>query len=452
MKVTFIGGGSFRIVGEFRELLRIPDLMQEAEVALYDLDRERVEAMAKVIATAPGVKEMNVSVTAPEDLDTALKGADFVEVTPAPWNWDLHTRSCRVCLDHGFNGSDNVSISGAYLALRGGPMVLDVARRMEKVAPTATMLIFTNPVPLLAGIVNRGTSIRAIGICAGQRGHFWDVPRVMGWDPPCYDLQADVAGVNHMSWIMGLRMNGKDILPDLNAKFESGVDTERLAKGDPDWGHMNYMFLHLIDAHRMCGHMLFSIEGDGLPHTNFYQENLERYKDYKAAADNRSASHRRAGVDALIELASKPLPDDFWTKADGPGWGRDFHPRAATGVRIMKGLATDEPEEVPASYLNNGAVNNFPDDIVIEHTLRCANGEIGTSDRYPYSLPQGTYGVSRALVEHQTLAGKAVIEESPRTFKQAIYEYPMARDIRNVESFMKEMLEVNRAEMPAWLV
>lgn len=452
MKVTFIGGGSFRVVGEFRELLSIPDLMQDGDVALYDIDRERVEAMAKVIRQAPEAKALNVSVSAPEDLGTALEGAAFVEVTPAPWNWDLHTRSCRVCIDHGFNGADNVSPNGAYLALRGGPMVLDVARRMEKVAPDATMMIFTNPVPLLASIVNRATSIRAIGICAGQRGHFWDVARVMGWDPPCYDLKADVAGVNHMSWIMGLRMHGKDILPDLNAKFESGIDLERLAKGDPDWAHMNYMFLHMIDAQRVCGHMLFSLEGDGLPHINFYQENVERYKEYKPHSDSRASAHRKAGVDDLIALASKDLPEDFWTSPEGPGWRRDFHPRTATGVRIMKGLAGDEPEEVPASYLNNGAVSNFPDDIVIEHTLRCANGEIGTSDRYPYSLPPGTYGVSRALIEHQTLAGKAVIEESSRIFKQAIYEYPMSRDVRNVEPFMKEMLEVNRAEMPDWML
>ena len=452
MKVTFIGGGSFRVVGEFRELLKIPNMMQDGEVALYDLDRKRVEAMAKVIQQAPEAKGMNVSVSAPEDLDTALEGATFVEVTPAPWNWDLHTRSCRVCIDHDLMASDNLSPNGAYLALRGGPMVLDIARHMEKVTPNATMLIFTNPVPILAGVVNHGTSIRAIGICAGQRGHFWDVARAMGWEPPCYDLEADVAGVNHMSWIVGLRLHGKDILPELDARFGNGVDIDGLIKNDPDWGHMGDTFLNVIHAHHACGHMLFSLEGDGLPHFNSYQEYVGKRKDYKPQDDGRSSAHRKTGVEKLIALASRDLPDDFWTSREGPGWRSDFHARTATGMRVMKGLATDKPEEVPASYLNNGAVNNIPDDIVIEYTLRCANGEIGTSDRYPYSLPPGTYGVSRALLEHQTLAGNAVIEESSRTFTQAIYEYPMCRNVQNVKSFMKEMLEVNRAEMPAWML
>ncbi|NQT19186.1 MAG: hypothetical protein HQ592_05740, partial [Planctomycetes bacterium] len=302
MKVTFIGGGSFRVVGEFRELLRIPNLMQDGDVALYDIDRARVDAMAKVIQQAPEAKALNVSVSAPEYLDAALEGAAFVEVTPAPWNWDLHTRSCRVAIDHDFMASDNVSLCGAYLALRGGPMVLDIARRMEKVAPSATMLIFTNPVPLLAGIVNRATSIRALGICAGQRGHYWDVARVMGWDPPCWDLEADVAGVNHMSWIVGLRMHGKDILPDLNAKFESGVDVKRLAEKDPDWGHMGQTFLNMIAAQRVGGHMLFSLEGDGLPHVNSYKECVGGYKDYKPENDGRAAAHRRSGVDELVAL------------------------------------------------------------------------------------------------------------------------------------------------------
>jgi hypothetical protein len=32
-------------------------------------------------------------------------------------------------LDHGFLGSDNISFNGAFLALKGGPVILDIAKK-----------------------------------------------------------------------------------------------------------------------------------------------------------------------------------------------------------------------------------------------------------------------------------------------------------------------------------
>ena len=112
---------------------------------------------------------------------------------------------------YGYHASDNLSVNGAFLSLRIGRVIFNIAQAMEKCCPDALMLIFSNPVAVYSHLVNTRTKIRALGICGGFNNHKYDLTRLTGRDE--YDDNWDVvaAGINHMSFIIRGAYKGKDI-------------------------------------------------------------------------------------------------------------------------------------------------------------------------------------------------------------------------------------------------
>jgi alpha-galactosidase/6-phospho-beta-glucosidase family protein len=124
--------------------------------------------------------------------------------------------------------------------------------------------------------------------------------------------------------------------------------------------------------------------------------------------------------------------------------------KGETPVRVIRGLSGDLDEEVATSYLNNGAVEGFPDDVVMEYTTRFTKDTI--SKKRTYRLPPATVGVTQSLVECQRLVADSIAAKSRETFLQGLYAYPMCRSRKKVEEFFKKMIEINRSELPDYIL
>lgn len=450
MKMTFVGGGSSRLIPSVREILKIGDPVHGSHISLYDINQESAEAVARILRQFPEARDLDVTVSCPTDLDEALEGADFVELLAGPWDWGAFYRSFEVCARHGYTAGANLSLNAAYRVFKGGALALDVARSMERVAPDGLFMIFTNPIAVLAKIVNAATSIRGIGICEGQIGHFLDVARVLRWDKPNFDIEAAAAGTNHFSWTVDLTLDGEDLLPAVAERFARGIDFEWLTS-DPHWGHMEQTFRWMVDAYYLTGHMIYSIEGDGSPHLIAYDDAVRREKNrrYHERVDD-ILEQRRQDTQRLIARSQQELDDDFWNADPSPFTPR--HPRVVTDACVLRGMLTDRPETVSVSYLNNGTIEGFDRDDIVEYTVEVRGDELRPLDVYPCRLPAAASGVTHGIVEHQMLLAQAVIQEDPHVFEQAIYAYPMCRTKRTVDSFMAEMKELNAGDLPPWML
>jgi 6-phospho-beta-glucosidase len=454
MKIGYIGGGSFRVLAEVRVLLAQTDLKGDWEIALYDLDPERVQAMAELIRKSPEARQTGARVVIASSLDQAVEGADFVEVTACPWSGTFYGRCSEVSHRHGLVTSDNVSVTGAFLALHSAGLALKVARRMEALAPRGTLICFTNPIALLAGAVNRGTRIRAVGICGGQANYVHNVAYIMGWPDYDWDLTAEAAGINHISWLMGLKLRGRDFMPDFTRQLEAGIDYDRL-KHIGNYQELCVQFPRMVYAWKTFGVIHYSIEPEGLPILSFYDEELARQCPKNPPPPPPPVAKRTPGrtrpqhVEEFLRLASTDIPAELW-QSGGPGWLQAAPFRSATGARIIKGLSTRTPEELVTSYLNQGAVAGFPDDAMMEYTTRYVDGRI--EKKATYRLPPVVNGLTHMLVEHQTLVMEAIVHEDPDLFRRAIYAYPLCRSRQSTEGLIKEIVAANREELPAFML
>ncbi|MEU4145707.1 6-phospho-beta-glucosidase [Streptomyces parvulus] len=233
MRLTILGGGGFRVPLVYGALLADRGEGRVTRVVLHDLDAARLSAVSRVLAEqAAGVPDApEVSVTT--DLDEALRGADFVFSAIRVGGLEGRAEDERVALAEGVLGQETVGAGGIAYGLRTVPVAVDIARRVARLAPDAWVINFTNPAGLVTEAMSRHLGDRVIGICDSPVGLGRRVARVLGADPD--RAWIDYVGLNHLGWVRGLRVAGRDELPRLLAdpallgSFEEG----RLF--GPDW-------------------------------------------------------------------------------------------------------------------------------------------------------------------------------------------------------------------------
>ena len=88
----------------------------------------------------------------------------------------------EACYRHRFIPSDNLSPNGAFLAIKGAPILMNIAEQMTRCCPSAWLVDFANPVAVLSGMINNHTTVKSLGVCAGYTNHQWDLSRILGKD------------------------------------------------------------------------------------------------------------------------------------------------------------------------------------------------------------------------------------------------------------------------------
>ncbi|MFJ4918921.1 6-phospho-beta-glucosidase [Streptomyces sp. NPDC088725] len=233
MRLTILGGGGFRVPLVYGALLRDHAEGRVTRVTLHDVDAGRLTAVSRVLADqAAGVPDApEVSVTT--DLDEALRGADFVFSAIRVGGLEGRAADERVALAEGVLGQETVGAGGIAYGLRTVPVATHIARRVAALAPDAWVINFTNPAGLVTEAMSRILGDRVIGICDSPVGLGRRVARVLGADPD--EAVIDYVGLNHLGWLRGLRVAGRDELPRLLADSEALGSFEEGKLFGPEW-------------------------------------------------------------------------------------------------------------------------------------------------------------------------------------------------------------------------
>ncbi|MET9636383.1 MULTISPECIES: 6-phospho-beta-glucosidase [Streptomyces] len=228
MRLTILGGGGFRVPLVYGALLGDHAEGRVSHVTLYDEDPDRLAAMTRVLAdlAAAAAVPDAPAVTATRDLEEALRGADFVFSAIRVGGLEGRAADERVALAEGVLGQETVGAGGVAYGLRTVPVARAIARRIARVAPEAWVINFTNPAGLVTEAMAEELGDRVIGICDSPVGLGRRIARLLGARPE--EAWIDYVGLNHLGWVRGLRIGGRDELPRLLAdtkaleSFEEG--------------------------------------------------------------------------------------------------------------------------------------------------------------------------------------------------------------------------------------
>ncbi|MDE3129934.1 MAG: 6-phospho-beta-glucosidase, partial [Acidobacteriota bacterium] len=126
-------------------------------------------------------------------------------------------------LQCGCVGQETTGAGGFAKAMRTVPVVLEIAERVRALAPGAWIVDFTNPV----GIVTRALldeGHRAIGLCNVAINFQRQIAAHLGVAPE--RVLVDQVGLNHLTWIRSVWLDGRDVLADVLAGFGDHLAAE----------------------------------------------------------------------------------------------------------------------------------------------------------------------------------------------------------------------------------
>ncbi|MFE5843341.1 6-phospho-beta-glucosidase [Streptomyces niveus] len=286
MRLTVLGGGGFRLPLVYGALLGDHAEGRVTDVVLHDVDSARLTAIARVLADqAAGVADAP-RVTVTTDLDEAIRGADFVFSAIRVGGLEGRAADERVALAEGVLGQETVGAGGIAYGLRTVPVAVDIARRVARLAPDAWVINFTNPAGLVTEAMARHLGDRVIGICDSPVGLGRRVARVLGGDPGTAFI--DYVGLNHLGWLRGLRIDGRDQLPRLLA--------------DP-------ALLGAIEEGRLFGaEWLRSLGSIPNEYLHYYYFNRETVRAYREAERTRGAFLRDQQAVFYAEMEKEGAP------------------------------------------------------------------------------------------------------------------------------------------------
>jgi len=164
-KLTVLGGGNARTPLLIHGIAEAQQKIGIDEVALYDIDSERVEliaALGKEVVRRLG-SELNI--TTPARIEEAVSGSQYVISSLRVGGGAARARDEAIARKHGFAGQETTGPGGLAMALRTIPVTLEYARVIERHAPNAWFINFTNPAGLITQALTSHTKLRVVGIC-----------------------------------------------------------------------------------------------------------------------------------------------------------------------------------------------------------------------------------------------------------------------------------------------
>ena len=408
MKLAVIGAGSTYTPELVSGLSRERETVAVEELVLHDIDIERLEVVGGLAQRMLGRQDFDGELTLTDDLDRALDGASFVLVQIRVGGQQARLRDETVPLRCGCIGQETTGAGGFAKAMRTVPVVLDIAERVgERAAPGAWIVDFTNPV----GIVTRAlldAGHRAVGLCNVAIGFQREFARRLGVEPE--RVLVDQVGLNHLTWIRAVRLDGRDVLAEL---LEEHGDALAEHVGLPrsvldDLGAIPSYYLHYFYLHDRE----LEVQRTGVPRAQtvaeIERELLEMYRD--------------------PTLAEKPaLLDER---------GGAYYSEAAVG--LVGSLVSGNGAVHVVDVRNDGTLAGLADDDVVE-----VPAHVGVDG--PVPLPQEPLapellGLVQHVAAYERLAVEAATTRAAVTARKALLAHPLIGQVDMVDELVETLL------------
>jgi len=346
MKVAVVGGASTYTPELVGGLAARQGSLKLSELVLLDPDADRLEVVGGLAGRILARQGYPGRLVLTGSREEALDGAGAVLFQLRVGGQAARLRDETVPLAFGCLGQETTGAGGLGKALRTVPVVLELAEDVARLAdPAAWIIDFTNPV----GIVTRALlddGHRAVGLCNVAITLERFTAGLLGVAPE--RVKVDQVGLNHLTWVRAVYLDGADVLPDLLAEHvaEYAEQLELPQELITELGALPSYYLRYFYQHDA----VVQAQLVGTPRAATVQrleeELLRLYRD-PALAEKPALLEHRGG--AYYSEAAAGLLASL-VSGDGA-----VHVVDLRNAGTLAGLADDDVVEVPARVDTGGA-------------------------------------------------------------------------------------------------
>lgn len=425
-RVAFIGAGSVVFARNLTvDLLGFEALRDSTELVLMDIDEDRLATAGTVARHVAAHFGAGARIETTTDRRAAVDGADYVVTMFQVGGYRPATvTDFEIPKRFGLRQTiaDTLGAGGIMRGLRTIPVLLDLCREIEELAPDALLLQYVNPMVSNCWAIAEATGVRTVGLCHSVQHTAWQIAKDVGVPPD--ELDYLCAGINHVAFYLRLRHGEEDVYPRLHDV------------APPDWNRVRYELL------RHFGY--------------FVTESSEHFAEY-------TPWFIKDGRDDLIEQFNVPL-DDYLRRCEEQieswhalrqklerGEELDIRPSAEYGARIVNAIETGEPFAFNGNVPNTGhLLSDFQEEAIVEVPV-VADGR-GLHPQQVGALPPQLAGLIRTnLNVHELVVRAALDRRREHVYHAAMLDPHTGAELslQEIRALVDALLEAHGDLVPA---
>ena len=415
-KITFMGAGSTVFARNVIGDCMLRDALRDSEFMLYDIDKERLAESEYILNVInKNVNNGRAKIKTALGVDNrqkALTGSDFVINAIQVGGYEPSTViDFEIPKKYGLRQTiaDTLGIGGIFRALRTIPVMLDFAHDIEKVAPNAWFLNYTNSMCMLTGAMLQGSSVKTVGLCHSVQCCVETLLKDLDMDASPERLariRSKIAGINHMAWLLEITEDGKDLYPEIKKVAAEKLKVWRKAKTKEEKsGDMIRLQMMLHFGYYITESSEHNAEYHPWWIKSRYPELIDEFNipldEYPRRCINQIAAWKKQYAE---------LKDD-------PNLGHELSREYGSG--IINAITTNTPFQIGGNVMNNGFIPNLPSNAVVE--VPCLVDGAGVQGTYVGNLPEQCAAMNRSNINVQLLTIEAALTRK----KERIYQAAM---------------------------
>ena len=425
MKLTVIGGGSTYTPELIDGVISRHHRLPITHIHLVDIDPVKLKIIAQFAKRMIKAAKVDIEIEFGTDLRVGVRGAQFVVSQFRVGTQAARHRDELLGRKYKLVGQETVGIGGFAKALRTIPVALNVARTIMEEAPDAILLNFTNPAGLITqSLIQEIPELTTIGLCNVPWNTRIEIAQALGVASTAVTF--DYVGLNHLSWIRGVKVDGNDCSAAALQAFR-GLTIEKGKPGDsPAWTQSSIDLLQAIP--------------------NYY---LSYYYSEKAWIDYQANNPTRASEVMKIEeiLIEKFKDESLVTKPDelmqrGGAYYSD------SAAELMADIYNNAGTTHIVNTLNNGAVPDFPDSAVME--IPAVITAKGAQSIKTSAMRSDIDSLVRSVKDFELLTIDAAVNGSEESALRALITNPIGPDISDARELWADLKKENAGMIGAF--
>ncbi len=418
-KITVIGGGSTYTPELMDGFIQNEEHLQVDEIALYDIDEERLNIVGGMAQRMVRYAELDTKITLNTDRPRAIDGAKFVLSSMRVGQMPARIIDEKIPLKYNVIGQETTGPGGTFKAFRTIPVTLDIARDMEKYAPDAWYINFTNPSGIMTEALLKHTNLNVVGLCNNPINTIAAMAEAFHVEPQ--DVFLEWMGLNHVNWVRRVYIKGKDMTQVLMDRLEEFSDIEEMPQFDPE--------------------LIRTLGVFPTYYLQYYYYHPKRVEEAKA--DDKSRGEVVLEVEK--ELLKKYADPNVLVKPEELAQrGGARYSEAA--INLILSLMLDRRDVQIVVARNGSSIADLPADVSVE--VPCVVGAHGVTPLVMGHLPESIRSLCQQAKAWESATVKAAVSGSRKDAVLAMLQNPLVPDYPTAVALVDEMMEAHKQYLP----
>lgn len=439
-KVGFLGGGGVRTPLVVFGINEAAAQLDADEIVLYDLDRPRTEVIARLCREVVRANSGSLRVRIADRMEEAIEGSDFILNSVRVGGIASRAEDERAAIGCGYPGQETTGPGGVAMGQRTIPVAIAQARLVEKLAPSAWLINFTNPAGLITQAMQQNSDAKIVGICDTPTEMIHRIQTAL--DATAAEVECEYVGLNHLGWFKRIVLHGQDV----TARLLADDDFLSQLYSAPLFDHemiralglipTEYLFFYYSRRRALENQLKQgSTRGEEIARMNETLMGvlarsddaaaLQAYVDYLNA---RSGSYMKIEGEGSTEFDAELMELDPFRAASG------YHRIA---LDVMTALVGDEDRRVIVNVRNGSTIPEIEQNDTVEALSVIRNGRIAPLPVGP--LPESVRGLVLAVKAYERVAIEAAISGSERDVRKAMLLYPSIGEWEPSEPLLRSL-------------